>query len=225
VAKELIRRIRDEKQLQLLVHTLAGDLGRANDYLTLWSGLIDEQRRYWRAVAQAQTFWHVVRGALQDAGLQGLAKAYDDHRTALSLRTLLLTVESKPTFLAASEAVDIAQLNQDLEFVDHRTNPSVKHLMFWRNSLLAHRDAAKIIDGWTLSERAPLSSKEVRTLIDGGLEIVNRYSLVFFRSTTIADIHGHDDFLNILQIVHTAAERKHEEILQQIRDLGEAESS
>jgi hypothetical protein len=62
--------------------------------------------------------------------------------------------------------------------------------------------------------------KEVRSLIDGRLEIVNRYSLIFFRSMTSSNIHGHGDFVNVLRVLHAHAERKHEAIIQQMRDLG-----
>ena len=145
--RPLLRLVRDASQLQTVLNTLSTDLGRANDYLTLLDALRKQGQHFWRAFIPAPAFWHVVRAALQDAGLQGLARAYDDDTQALSLRTMLQVIAAEPPFLVRPDSFDAVQLEADLSFVNQRTNPAVKHLMIWRNNLLAHRNGGKILRG------------------------------------------------------------------------------
>jgi hypothetical protein len=165
MGRKLVSRINTQEEFKLLLNTLSHDLGRVNDYLTLFKNLLEAQKgKYWRGMSQSQAFWSTVLGALQDGTLHGLARAYDQNDDALTIRTLLETIESDPAFLSRPQDFDLKQLQTDLEYVHHDTNEAVKHLMIWRHKLFAHRDPEKIINSTTLGENFPITWDDVDAL-------------------------------------------------------------
>jgi hypothetical protein len=211
--------VQTEEQFKTLLNVLISDLGKVNDYLTLFKNLVDGQQEYWRGMAGAPAFWSTTRQALQDAALYGLARAYDWRDDALTLKTMLKTIESAPSFLTHPEDFDTAQLAADLIFVQRETNPVVMRLMVWRNKFFAHRDPIKIIDARKLSDDHPLAWTDIDSLLDTGFRILNRYSIDFFRTSTLANVHGHQDYLTVLKTLQQDAEAHYNQLQEEIRRL------
>jgi hypothetical protein len=198
--------MRTQDQFKTLIATLSSDLGKVNDYLTLLGNLAAAQRgAYSRGMSQSPAFWSTVMWALHDAAFHGLARAYDQNDDALTLRTLIEVIDANPSFLSRPEDFDAEQLRSDLAFVRHDTNDAVAHLMLWRHKFLAHRDAGKILRGWTLAEDAPLTTEDVNSLVENGFAILNRYGLAFFNTASARHVHGHDDYTGVLRTLEAGA--------------------
>lgn len=219
--------IRSEADFRKALVTIALDLGQALDHFTLFKNLMAaKQGAFTKAVSQSQTFWSLVYGALQDATLFRLCRAYDQHQGALTLRTLLETIQSRPAFLSAtSHPLDEAQLAVDLASVGHDTSRTVKHLMMWRHKLIAHRDAGKAVGARTLGEDYPITYDELDALLENGFRIVNRYSVAFFSTSNLPAIVGADDYLTLLKTLQEDVERHEarlEDDVRRTRELSRA---
>lgn len=98
------------------------------------------------------------------------------------------------------------QLDKDWGFVSGSDNDSgnkdkkhlVKKLTILRGNLIAHRNI-----GQTLKDSLePLTTEEVETLIEKGLEICNRYRALFDGSIKFPQlISGEDDYKRILKYI------------------------
>lgn len=169
VRKTLVKKIRSEQDLKQLIDVIAADLGRVHDYLGLFHKLMTAKRRpYTLAVGQSHTFWSLVYGGLHDAALAGLCRVYDqtNHDDVLTVRSLLETIQARPAFLPATASqITTAQLQRDIDSVSKEKSQAVDHLSKWRNKLYAHRDATKILGARTLAADAPLTYRDIDTLV------------------------------------------------------------
>ena len=140
----------------------------------------------------------------------GLCRVYEDHREALTLRTVIQALMQRPSFLGDFPSIPDVRLQADLDSVSrrHTNSRSVKHLLMWRDKLYAHRDPDKVVSGWTLGENYPLPYKDVNALIDNAFRIVNGYSVTIFGVSYSRQIVGADDYLTLLQTVQQAVETK-----------------
>lgn len=210
VRKTLVKKIRSEQDLKRLIDVIAVDLGRVHDYLELFHKLMKaKRRRYTLAVSQSQAFWSLVHGGLQDAALAGLCRAYDqtNHDDVLTLRSLLETIQARPAFLPATASqITTAQLQKDIDSVSKEKSQAVDRLSKWRNKLYAHRDATKILGARTLAADAPLTYRDIDTLLRRGFKIVNRYSVILFNNSHLMKgLIGADDYLAVLRTLQRDA--------------------
>ena len=225
MARPLASRVRTQDEFKTLLTTLSMDLGKVTDYLTLVRSLAEAQRgSHWRGMSQSPAFWSTVMWGLHDAGFHGLARAYDQQADALTLRTLLETIKANPPFLSRPVDFDGEQFQKDLKFVDHHTNQAVAHLMIWRHKFFAHRDAGKILNGWTLAEDAALTDADVTSLVEDGFAILNRYRFAFFNTGTSRHVHRHEDYMRLLDTLQAPADESHRQLMEQLRQA-EAEAA
>jgi len=211
VRKTLANKIRSEQDLKRLIDVIAGDLGRVQDYLNLFHRLMKaKQGRYTLAVSQSQTFWSLVYGGLHDAALAGLCRVYDqtNRDDVLTLRSLLETIQARPAFLPANASkITAARIRRDINSVSKEQSQAVDHLSKWRNKIYAHRDATKILGALTLAVDAPLTYRDIDTLLQRGFTIVNRYSVILFNSSHLRKgLIGADDYLSVLQTLQRDAQ-------------------
>lgn len=212
--RSLATKIRGEAELRQLIDTLSVDLGRIHDRLWLFHALMRaRKRRYTLALSQSQTFWSLVYGGLHDSALSGLCRAYDqtNHDDMLTLRSLLETLKARPAFLPGSASqIDPRQLQKDLDSVSKEKSRQVDHLSKWRNKFFAHRDARKILNGNTLGVDAPLTFRDVDTLLKRAFRILNRYNLILFRNSHAmqAGLVGYADYEKVLQTLQKAAKAR-----------------
>ena len=154
---------------------------------------------------------------LHYAALHGFARAYDHDADSLTLTTLMEVIDANPSFLTRPADFDVEQLRNDVTFVHRDTNSAVAHLRIWRVKFLAHRDAGKILDGWTLAEDAPLTNKDVKLLVENGFAILNRYGFALFNTGTTRDVHGHEDYVRVLQTLQESADASPAWLAEQLR--------
>jgi|ERR1051325_4524223 hypothetical protein len=208
MAKDAADEIETSEQFKTLLNTICQDLGRVLDKWTLFNGLMDAQRgAFTKALSQSQSFWSMVEGALIEATLFGLCRAYDDHLEALTLRTIIRTLQRRPAFLTDLPVISDERLQADLKAVDRRESQTVKHLLIWRDNLYAHRNAQKIIDGTIYGDKYPITYDDVNALLDNGFRIVNGYSAELFRVSNLPKMIGADDYLDVLQTLQADVER------------------
>ena len=92
-------------------------------------------------------------------------------------------------------------MQSDTLLVNEDLNPLVKNLMIWRHTVVAHRAPGPLLRDVALGERYPLTFSDVGLLLDNGLGIVNRYSILFIAQSNLKTMVGHDDFLKLLEAV------------------------
>jgi hypothetical protein len=199
--------IHTAEEFKTLLNTICNDLGRVFDKWTLFNNLMEAQQGpFTKALSQSQSFWSIVYGALQDAVLFGLCRAYDDNPEALTLRTVIETLKAKATFLSGLPTISDERLDADLNSVNRRTSQTVKHLLIWRDNFYAHRSAQKVIDRSTLGEKCPITYGDVNALLDNAFRIVNGYSADIFRVSNLRKMSGADDYVKVLRTLQQDAE-------------------
>ena len=65
------------------------------------------------------------------------------------MRIVVETIASDPPFLIRPTDFDLQQLQLDLDFVHHKRNLSVKHLILWRHKSSRIDDAGQAYRGWS----------------------------------------------------------------------------
>ena len=204
----LLDHVSNEQEFKRSLDTIAHDLGRVLDKWRLFKELGDAHKTHWIAIAQAQSFWSTTMGALQDAAVFGLCRAYDDHRDALSLRSITEALLARPAFLAHLVPIAEAVLVANLAAIDRRRASDVSRLLTWRDNFYAHRSALKIVERRSLGEQAQITFDEMDQMFTKAFSIVNGYSRDLFRSTHAPAMVGADDYLNMLNFVQEAVEHR-----------------
>src|SRR6266550_2380130 len=200
MAKDAADEIQTADQFKTLLNTICQDLGRTLDPWRLFNKLNEARRgQFTKALSQSQSFWSVVESSLLSSVVFGLCRAYDDHLEALTLRTVIRTLQGKPAFLTGLPVITDQRLQADLETVDRRQSQTVKHLLIWRDNLYAHRNAQKIIDGTVFGDKFSITYDDVGALIDNGFRIVNGYSADIFGVSNRREMIGADDYLAVLR--------------------------
>lgn len=183
----------------------------------------------------------------ENAVLFGLCRIYDQHRTALSLRNFLQTIQKYAHLFDESkfrerlrgnkfvdnlaESVrkpDGVQLSNDINSVDNShssVDPVVRKLVDLRNKMLSHRDPKFILPAKSSEILELLSSDEIDHVLDLARSIINRYSSLFRASVYSTQIVGHDDYLSVVNAVREHWVRHEQEIENEIKALGDRKSS
>ena len=209
--------------------TLALDLGAAANHLDLRRRLGEASAGPHQAAFDlSRSFWWLTLQAHEDVVLFRLCRVYDQDLNALSLRTLLLRIQETPadarpnegmaSALGASDLMNKAlepAIAADLAFVDQDSNDRVKHLMMWRHKEIAHRDETFALQGG-LSDRFPITWAEIQQLIDGGLEILDRYYGAFFGVHYSRQPPDINDYERLLAAVDGELQRRRQALRDEI---------
>ena len=128
-------------------------------------------------------------------GLSRLARIYDQEEKALSLRTLLVTIEANkhlfddkavkkrvnPSFaqsiVPGGHLPDSKTLRQDLALVSS-SDPLVNKIVIWRNNFGAHISPKQTIQK-NLSKGTLPSKEEAFELCNRAFDVFNRYTYLF----------------------------------------------
>lgn len=223
--------ISDHDQFDRLLERLARDVVDAEIFRRLHSDLSASRTEFVREFAQSRTFWYLTFEALIEAVLFRLIRAYDSDRRALSLQSWLETIKHNLHMFGAqsstpssevsgrsSIAPDPKQLECDLSSVS-TGDPLVKKLIQLRGHFIAHINANNIVHEKQLEKRFGLTYDEIGLLVDRATTIVNRYSVLFKRTSWSTVIVGHDDFMTVLKALRTDLERRKAEIAAEIELL------
>ena len=232
-------RIRSAKEFHTLLEALIAELNQGQDHFTLMRDLDAAHKDFAREFNQTQTFWYLTRRAHIDATLVRLCKAYDQHSKSLNLRNLLDTIAANmhhfdeaefrdrlkdnpfvDSLAATARRPDPAQIESDKRLVAHDSNPLVKKLMMWRHGFVAHRDAGKLLKGTAPGQSHQLTFADIQTLLDNGLAIVNRYSILFVAASHARHIVGNDDYRRLLQAMRARLDAYDARVQEEIREYG-----
>jgi hypothetical protein len=209
-------RVASEREFERLLDHLAHEAHRISDHWLLLQRLGKTRKTYGREMHDHSAFWHFTLRAHSDAVLFRLARIYDQHECALSLKRFLLTLKDNPGYFSdaltrsrlagnpfaeqlVARKVKPAVLGADIRRVSDQ-DPLVAQLCQLRNRWLSHVEPNPIRLGGALA-LPHLSAEQIGTLLRRARRIVNRYSLIYRASALSTDVVGADDYKEILKLV------------------------
>jgi len=149
-----------------------------------------------------------VSPAPEFIGADGCSVVEEDP-LALKLEAWLQGIDEQPQLPAAPP--DRVQLDRDIDTV-RDNDPLVKKLVVLRSNVIAHINWKNTANNSKLDDRFALTFSEVDVLIGRAAAILNRYSVLFKRTSWTTVISGHDDFQAILEALRYDLQRRHAEI-------------
>lgn len=234
--------VEDDKEFELLLDSFSSDVVSAGIHHRLLKDLWRSVTEYERELNQATAFWSLTFQAHLDAVLFRLCRIYDQHKTALSLRNFLQTIQKYAhlfdeakfrerlrgnkfvdSLAESAKKPDEVQLSKDISSVDSSHSSvdlAVKKLVELRHGSLAHRDPKFVLSTRSSEVLEPLSFDEIDHVLDLATGIINRYSYLFRASVYSIQIVGHDDYLSVLNAVREGYVRREQEIENEIKALG-----
>ena len=191
-------RISGDIDFNKLLRRLSDDIVKAPAFLRMHKELREHFAKHEDEINQSPFFWAMVDESIWITGWSTLARIYDQEQNALSLRSLLLTIEankylfyddavikriapSNPTFVEnivpGSHLPESTILLQDLSLVSD-DDPLVHKVVLWRGNFGAHTSSKQTIKR-TLSETDLPSQDEALALCERAFDVFNRYSSLF----------------------------------------------
>lgn len=224
-------------EFERLLNRLATDVVDAAIFNRLSTDIDASTKEFWREFAQSPTFWALTRSAYVEVVLIRLIRVYDTDQRAVSLQSWLGTIRGNLHFFGAgsgacspdvvlrgAEPPDADEFNRDIASVTPATDPLVKKLTILRGNIIAHTNAADVVDGCRLEDRFPLTFAEIDSLVSRAVAILNRYSILFKRAVWSTQIVGHDDFVNVLRAIRGDLKRLDAEVAGDIQRATSAAS-
>jgi hypothetical protein len=178
------------------IRVLERQLFTANTHFETYIGIARLWSKHAKDVANTPVFWNFTMQAHIEGAVTYLCRVYDTHSGALHLPALLNTIErhsavfceaefrkrhannSSLEFLAKqTRVIDPKQISADKKFCSREGNTLVKNLRQWRNKVIAHLSEEHVLSiKPPLSATNPLPFDDIKTLIETGYDILNRYS-------------------------------------------------
>lgn len=205
----LISREKFKEQLKAIIN----NLWMAHFYYDLSTKLTQSFEEYRKEVKQSPVFWNLTISALDEVSLVRLCKVYDQHKDSQSLKNLLITIKKNPEIFSQNRtsyisevqrpnAFDQNELDQYIEFVSKEENPLIQKVITLRDRVIAHTDRGNL--NKSPAENDPANSDlltwdQVKSLIDKGFEILNRYSSLVDGSQYYQGVPGIDDYNSLLK--------------------------
>ncbi len=202
-----------------LLDRLAQDIVDAEIYNRLYVDIDVARIEYRQEFNQSPTFWSLTLRAYVEVILVQLIRAYDTNDRALSLQSLLETIKGNAQFFTGAsggERLDIDQLDRDIASVSPGNDDLVKKLIILRGHVIAHINAANVVEEKRVEDRFSLTFDDINSLVRRATEILNRYSILFKNTAWSTQIVGHSDFKNVLEALRGDLERHDAETLADI---------
>ena len=223
-------RISADTDFENLLKRLSNDIVTAPAFFRIHKQLGEFFQSHQREVNHAAFFWTMVAEAVRDTGLSRLARIYDQEASALSLSSLLKTIELNrhlfednavknrvnPDFvkniISGSHFPDKNVLSQDIELVSPK-NTLVKKVILWRNNFGAHISTKETIQRKMLANDLP-NRDEAFQLCTRAFDVFNRYTSLFHATTHSRMIIGEEGSIEsvfkFLRAGKVAIEKEHE---------------
>lgn len=228
----------DAEQLERLTKALANSIIDAGIHYRLYRDLVADIPQFRRVFNEAPAFWTLTFVAHRDAAVIRLCRAFDTEKRAVGLSRWLGVIGShKQLFseaafrrrLASNADVeslatvprlpDDAQLAKDVAFAG-RDNALVKKLLFLRNNIYAHQSIGHAFDPTSFMNTHNVDAEDLWFLINGALEIINRYSTLFQARSYSPTIVGHDDYRSVLRGMARDMRAQHAKVMAEYRAAG-----
>lgn len=216
-------KLRDHSDFAALVTALANDVVDAHIHFKLHEAVANALDAKPDVAIQSRNFWNLTLQAHLTTAINALARAYDQQRSSLHLRSWLLTIQDNMELFTnasfrhrlrgnpfvESLAVDIAspdpvRLQNDIDQCT-ATDPVVQRLVIFRNNYSAHRPTAPLLRRPPGDENA-LTYDDVRMLLTRSHGILNTYSLLFSATAYSINLVGGTDFQYIIDCVDRAVQ-------------------
>ena len=200
--------ISGDVDLEKLLKRLSDDIVEAPAFLRLHQLLAVKFGEYQREVNQSPFFWTLAAKAVLEAGLLRIARIYDQEKSALSLRRLLLTIHANPHLFedeavkrrvnsayaegmrSGSHSPNPEQIDADLKIVSDG-DPLVDKIVIWRNTLGAHISPKRMLKE-PRAEFNFLSPDDAFGLCTRAFDVFNRYTSLFHATTHSKMIIGEE---------------------------------
>jgi hypothetical protein len=222
------------KALEHKLTSLASDVTEAAIHYRMFLDLWASRGEFEREFAESRAFWSLTLSAHLNAALLSVARAYDQHPKAVSIRNLLADLHAEVVCRIESLVGSGAEVDRDLRNgvedleCDMRLatdqDPLVKRLVGYRGARLAHRSAGLVSKGEAGKALCGLEHEEIRQLIDRATSILNRTGQAHWRRTWISKIVGGDDYRIVLEAVRLRIEMQEAAIAEEERLLDQGES-
>jgi hypothetical protein len=190
-------KLRSPDEFQDLLCALWGEWFWANWYYDIHKEALRLCAENEEAFQMAPHFWDSTLRAHHQTALVYLHRIYDQNRQSFNVHRFLLTVKTNPGFFEANAVrgrllgnphvdsllgaigpLDPVQLDRDIKF-SSLANPTIAKLKEWRDRVSFHKDETVVLKQKPLEHNHPLSPAEIEQLLNGGYEILNRYSQYF----------------------------------------------
>ncbi len=202
------------------IEALRVALFKANAHYHIGIGLNKNWSRFGKAIHRARTFWEFTREAHLNGAFVHLCRVFVEKGKAVTLKTFLQTVDTNwelfqergfrsryadrprlDEWVAQRWNPDRDQFAKDQEFCKGSSCQEDKRLVSlltkWRHKIVMHIDPecagsrrAGFVKDWPLPD--------LKELIDGGIDIVNRYNSAFQFVAGSAPLQL-DDYLRVLE--------------------------
>jgi AbiU2 len=219
--------VRDSAEFGRLLQAISLELVDANIAFRMHTDLIAAyESGSGAAMRQAWTFWSLTIQGHLDSAIFRLCRIYDQKTSHLGLRGLLHTIQSNQhlfskeqfaarvqdrqyakALIADFDPLDTTQLEADMQYVTRESNPVVDRLVAIRHNYYSHRNARDVVEDRAVAEAYPHMRQEVGDLLQGGITIVNRYSMLFEANEWFSGIIGHDDYHYVLRAAQERLDR------------------
>lgn len=212
-------RVRSGAEFKRLLDDIGLEAHRAADYWCLVRGLDAAVEDHSKEFNQSPTYWSYTFRALYHVVFSHLGRLYDQTAGSLSLGNVLLTVSAYPAYfseqsfrrrlsnnpfvenLAADmRTLDVFALEEEIRRVSSDSDELVKRLQHLRNKVVSHRDA-ELVRLATLSSISGFTAGEVEVLLERGVQIADKYGLLFEASWSAAEVIGADDYRSMLRLL------------------------
>lgn len=229
--KIMRKRIVNSKEFEKLMEGLSTDLNRASIHYELYKNLTSSVEKYQKVLRNSNTFWSLTFDTHLNLSIYCLCRAYDQEKSSLHLKSWLETImenldlfsygEHKrrladnpyaESLASSAKKPDERQLEEDLKWVTvSEENETVTKLQMIRNTGYAHRGYSYTLRSPIQGESVSLTFEEFEKMIDKGLEILNRYSVLFKSLTYSPAIVGGNDFRYVLETLQDGYEKNETE--------------
>lgn len=240
-------RIKDDKEFDLLLESLASDVASAHIHYRLFKDLDAARPNFSREMNESWTFWWLTIIAHRDCALLHLGRIYDQHKGSLSMLNWLRTIQNNLHFFdelnfrrrlqvnrfveslaANAKRPDENDLARNIELVNcrhPRVDPAVKKLVDLRNRRIAHRSPEAVLSLNRPTTLGTLSWEEVEHVLELAISLLNRYCTIFKAESHSTQIFGHDDYRHILEAVRRRLQAYDEDFARLMATASQTERS
>ena len=166
-----------------------------NAHLAIWKGLGKRIGGPKNIVANtAPTFFGMTLDAHLNAAFLYVAKAFDTHSDAMSIRTVLNKARHDARSLPPETAKTLRQRVDNAETRLQALTSTLNAVRTRRDNVLAHLDRKVITNPEKISKESEITVKELEGLFLAAWEILNEVSSTFWNVVDVLDLLDANDF-------------------------------
>lgn len=193
-------KIKNSAEFERLLKALSNDIVDAHIHYRLYKDIDNALSKHPLVAQQSNIFWTYTLQAHLNSSLYALFRAYDQNKSALHLRSLLLTIKANlylfdetgfrerlkdnpyvASLAQDSKKPDARMLNDNIDACS-QSDPLVKNLIRYRGNHLAHKNANSLITSQEINDNNELMFEDFNLLLERAKTILNKYSYLFSAS-------------------------------------------